>query len=155
MQVILIGDCQTSTNWYLWQTMKKRISLFHIFRTRQAATLSTTALSGLHLPMSLMIQQSTRGQDTNYLGCDNTKPVRVTPEQIAAISDSAHLEEALLHAYEQVGKHVPVEHLSENEIIMRFVLNILERDQADAAIGLQIYLLEAPRYFRLVILAGR
>lgn len=85
----------------------------------------------------------------HYLGCDNTHPVRVTPEQIAAISDSAHLEEALLHAYEQVGKHVPVEHLSENEIIMRFVLNILERDQADAAIGLQIYLLEAPRYFRM------
>lgn len=85
----------------------------------------------------------------HYLGCDNTHPVRVTPEQIAAISDSAHLEEALLHAYEQVGKHVPVEHLSENEIIMRFVLNILERDQADAAIGLHIYLLEAPRYFQM------
>ena len=32
---------------------------------------------------------------------------------------------------------------------MRFVLNILERDQADAAIGLQIYLLEAPRYFQM------
>ena len=85
----------------------------------------------------------------HYLGCDNTHPVRVTPEQIAAISDSAHLEEALLHAYEQVGKHVPVEHLSENEIIMRFVLNILERDQADAEVGLQIYLLEAPRYFQM------
>lgn len=85
----------------------------------------------------------------HYLGCDNTHPVRVTPEQIAAISDSAHLEEALLHAYEEVGKHVPAEHLSENEIIMRFVLNILERDKADAEVGLQIYLLEAPRYFQM------
>ena len=85
----------------------------------------------------------------HYLGCDNTKPVHVTPEQIAAISDSAHLEEALLHAYEEVGKHVPEEHLSDNEVIMRFVLNILERDKADAEVGLQIYLLEAPRYFQM------
>ena len=85
----------------------------------------------------------------HYLGCDNTKPVHVTPEQIAAISDSAHLEEALLHAYVEVGKHVPEEHLSDNEMIMRFVLNILERDKADAAIGLQICKLEAPYYFRM------
>ncbi len=85
----------------------------------------------------------------HYLGCENTKPVRVTPEQIAAISDSAHLQEALLYAYKKVNKHVPEEHLSDNEVIMRFVLNILERDKADAAIGLQICKLEAPYYFRM------
>ncbi len=87
----------------------------------------------------------------HYLGCDNTHPVRVTPEQIDAISDTEHLNEALLKAYEDVNKHDPSQHLSENEIIMRFVLNILERDKADAEVGLQIYLLEAPRYFRMEV----
>lgn len=83
------------------------------------------------------------------LHCDSSHPVRIAPEQIDAISDETHLQEALLYAYEKVGKHVPIEHLSENEIIMRFVLNILERDKADAAVGLQIYLLEQPRYFKM------
>lgn len=87
----------------------------------------------------------------HYLHCNNTASVRVTPEQIAAISDPAHLNEALLKAYEKVNKHDPAQHLSENEIITRFVLNILERDQADAAVGLQICLLEAPRYFQMEV----
>lgn len=87
----------------------------------------------------------------HYLGCDNSAPVRVTPDQIAAISDSAHLNEALLKAYEKENKHDPSQHLSENEVIMRFVLNILERDQADAVVGLQICLLEAPRYFQMEV----
>lgn len=87
----------------------------------------------------------------HYLGCDNTRPVRVTPELIAAISDTEHLNEALNKAYEKINEHDPSQHLSENEIIMRFVLNILERDKVDAEIGLQIYLLEAPRYFQMEV----
>ena len=96
-----------------------------------------------------------------YILGDKEAPVCVRPEQLAAISDRAHLDEALQKAYEKVNEewleehdeepnhYQPSQHLSENEMIIRFTLNILERDMADAALGLQICLLEAPRYFDL------
>ena len=87
----------------------------------------------------------------HYLGCDNSAPKHVTPEQIAALSDDTHLNEALLAAYAEENKHDPAQHLSENEMILQFVRNILERDRKDAETGLQIWLLEAPRYFSMEV----
>ena len=45
---------------------------------------------------------------TEYLGCDNTHPVRVTPEAIEAIrTDEAKLQEALAEAYRRMENYIP------------------------------------------------
>lgn len=102
-----------------------------------------------------------------HLGCDNKQTVTVTPEQIDTISDKEHLDKALQMAYAEMNRkwakdhntadqadsnplpdhYLQEMHLSENEIILTFIRNILERDKQDAAAGLQICLLETPRYF--------
>ena len=96
---------------------------------------------------------------THYIIGKQPLPVRISPDQIEAISDRQHLDEALQEAYVAVNRkwaekhdgeenhYVASQHLSENEMIIRFVLNILERDKEDAAVGLQIELLEKPKYF--------
>lgn len=98
------------------------------------------------------------------LGCDNSQTVSVTPEQIRAINTEACREEALKEAYAQMNKEWMEQHPDEPEhylfddhthkeniIIDGYVQNILERDEKDAADGLQICLLEAERYFRLPV----
>lgn len=87
----------------------------------------------------------------HHLHCDNSAPQRVSPDQIAALCDPALLKEALLATYAKENKHDPARHQSDNEMILRFVLNILERDRADAEVGLQIWLLEEPRYFQMAV----
>lgn len=89
---------------------------------------------------------------TEYLGCDNTHPVRVTPEAIEAIrTDEAKLQEALAEAYRRMENYVPEHHSGENVIILGYINNILLRDREDAKVGLQIYKLEQPCYFPLSI----
>lgn len=89
---------------------------------------------------------------TEYLGCDNTRPVRVTPEAIEAIrTDEAKLQEALAEAYRRMENYVPEHHSGENVIILGYINNILLRDREDAKVGLQIYKLEQPCYFPLSI----
>lgn len=104
-----------------------------------------------------------------HLGCDNKHTITVTSDRIEGISDDNHLAEALHMAYKAMNKkwvdkhksgdltdnepvpdhYLPEMHRSDNEVIISFVRNILERDKQDAAAGLQICLLEAPRYFRV------
>lgn len=89
---------------------------------------------------------------TEYLGCDNTRPVRVTPEAIEAIrTDEAKLQEALAEAYRRMENYIPEHHSGENVIILGYINNILLRDREDAKAGLQIYKLEQPCYFPLSI----
>ena len=89
---------------------------------------------------------------THYLHCDNTKPVRVLPDEIEAIrTDEAKIQAALDAAYVKMEKYIPEEHNTENVVIKGYINNILERDREDAKIGLQIYLLEQPRYFSVPI----
>ncbi len=89
---------------------------------------------------------------TEYLGCDNTRPVRVTPEAIEAIrTDEAKLQEALAEAYRRMENYIPEHHSGENVIILGYINNILLRDREDAKVGLQIYKLEQPCYFPLSI----
>ena len=89
---------------------------------------------------------------TEYLGCDNTHPVRVTPEAIEAIrTDEAKLQEALAEAYRRMENYIPEHHSGENVIILGYISNILLRDREDAKVGLQIYKLEQPCYFPLSI----
>ena len=98
------------------------------------------------------------------LGCDNTKPVFVSPERIRAINTTENRELALKDAYRLMNEEWREQHPDENEhyiiaehahkeniIIDGYVQNILERDEKDAADGLQICLLEAERYFHLPI----
>ena len=99
-----------------------------------------------------------------YLGADNRTPQTVRQEAIEAVrDDKAKKEEALLHAYGEMNRlwlrdhpeepehYVPENHVGENVIILGYIDNILERDAADAAEGLQIYLLEKERVFPLPI----
>lgn len=89
---------------------------------------------------------------TEYLGCDNTHPVRVTPEAIEAIrTDEAKLQDALAEAYRRMENYIPEHHSGENVIILGYINNILLRDREDAKVGLQIYKLEQPCYFPLSI----
>ena len=89
---------------------------------------------------------------TEYLGCDNTRPVRVTPEAIESIrTDEAKLQEALAEAYRRMENYIPEHHSGENVIILGYINNILLRDREDAKVGLQIYKLEQPCYFPLSI----
>lgn len=89
---------------------------------------------------------------TEYLGCDNTHSVRVTPEAIEAIrTDEAKLQEALAEAYRRMENYIPEHHSGENVIILGYINNILLRDREDAKVGLQIYKLEQPCYFLLSI----
>ena len=101
---------------------------------------------------------------THYLHCDNEHKVRVTPEQIAALrTDESKLQEALEQAYCAMNseyakrnandtEHYRKEHHSgENVIILGYMDNIMERDEADAAQGLQLYMLEQGYYFALPI----
>ena len=101
---------------------------------------------------------------THYLHCDNTSPVHVTPKQIAALrTDDAKLQEALDQAYRtmnsEYAKHNPddtehyilAHHSGENIIILGYIGNILARDEADAAQGLQLCMLEQGYYFALPI----
>jgi hypothetical protein len=103
-----------------------------------------------------------------HLNCDNSEPVRVTPEQIRAINTPENRNLALVHAYEKMNRdwlkdhpddpqhYVLEDHApKENIIIDGYVQNILERDEQDATEGLQIYLLEAYRYFELPIQGDR
>ena len=98
-------------------------------------------------------------------GCTNTRPVSVSPAQIDAIlSSPEQLQEALDAAYVAMNQewlenhpdgeaehYVPALHLVENQVLIRYISNVLERDKHDAAQGLQIYLLEQPRYMNLSI----
>jgi len=97
-----------------------------------------------------------------YLHCDNSRPVRVTPEQIEALqTDEMKLQTALEAAYEAMNlewlkKHenepnhyIREHHTGENVLIIGFVHNILERDRKDACVGLQIYQLEQQTWFPL------
>ncbi|MBQ7996083.1 MAG: PD-(D/E)XK nuclease family protein [Paludibacteraceae bacterium] len=92
-----------------------------------------------------------------YLHCDNTSPVRVTPEQIEALrTDEAKIQAALDAAYEAMNAeaetpYIPDHHVGENIIIKGYVDNILSRDREDAKTGLQLYLLEQERTFPLTI----
>ena len=96
-----------------------------------------------------------------YLRCDNTQPVRVTPEAIEAVrTDERKMQEALMAAYDAMNElavqrnanlYIPEHHAGENVIIKGYVSNILERDREDAKTGLQIYLLEQERAFPLQI----
>ena len=94
-----------------------------------------------------------------HLGCSNDKKVTISPDDIDRIlQDEKKIDEAMIHAYEKANKqwevHHPgeqehykaAEHRSEQSTIRTYIQNILERDRADAALGLQIYLLEADRY---------
>ena len=98
---------------------------------------------------------------TRFMHCDNTAPVKVTPEAIEAVrTDEEKMQEALMAAYQAMNDewredypeetenhYLPERHVAENVIIKGYVRNILERDREDARKGLQIYLLEQPRYF--------
>ena len=94
-----------------------------------------------------------------HLGCFNDKKVTISPDDIDRIlQDEKKVDEAMIHAYAKANKqwevHHPgeqehykaAEHRSEQSTIRTYIQNILERDRADAALGLQIYLLEADRY---------
>ena len=93
----------------------------------------------------------------HFLHCDNTHPVRISPDEIEAIrTNEAKMQEALMAAYKAMeteeGKLFnPAEHVSENVIIKGYVGNILARDREDAKVGLQVYLLEQERYFPVEI----
>ena len=99
-----------------------------------------------------------------YLHCDNTHPVRITPDAIDAIlSDETKLQTALLAAYDAMNqeletrksiidnRYIPDNHVSENVIIKGYLRNILERDREDAKVGLQMLLLEQDRSFPVIL----
>ena len=99
-----------------------------------------------------------------YLHCDNTHPVRITPEAIDAIlTDENKLQTALLAAYDAMNElavtrnpspvtpYVPENHTGENVIIKGYIRNILERDREDAKVGLQMLLLEQDRSFPVIL----
>ena len=101
---------------------------------------------------------------THELHCTNDQPVVVQPAQIEALlGDEAKLQEALMAAYEEMNRlyekdypndpchYIPEQHRNENVIIVGYMKNILERDRTDAEQGLQLVLLEAPRYFAVKI----
>ena len=101
---------------------------------------------------------------TRYLHCNNTSPVRVSPDEIEAIrTDETKMQEALDEAYRRMNEeyaekhpdepehYLPEHHAGENVVIKGYVRNILERDREDAKTGLQIYLLEQKRTFPLTI----
>ena len=81
-----------------------------------------------------------------YFQCDNTHPVRVTPEAIEAVrTDPDKIQAALDAAYQVMEIYKPEEHVTENVVIKGYIQNILERDREDAKVGLQIYQLEQDR----------
>lgn len=98
---------------------------------------------------------------THFMHCDNTAPTKISPEAIEAVmTDEAKMQEALMAAYKAMNDewrkdypdetddhYLPERHVAENVIIKGYIRNILERDREDAQKGLQIYLLEQPRYF--------
>ena len=99
-----------------------------------------------------------------HLGCSNDKKVTISPDDIDRIlQDEKKIDEAMIHAYEKANQqwevHHPgekehykaAEHRSEQSTIRTYIQNILERDRADAALGLQIYLLEADRYVEVEV----
>ncbi len=103
---------------------------------------------------------------TRYLHCDNEHKVPVTPEQIAALrTDENKKQEALLAAYDEMNTlwaeengvsadmphYIPEFHSGENVVILGYMDNILERDEADAAQGLQLYMLEKGNYFAVQV----
>lgn len=102
---------------------------------------------------------------TEWGRCDNTKPVTVTSEQIEAVLHSPErLQQALEAAYEAMNKewrekhpeeeaehYIASLHPLENQVLKRYIAHVLERDAQDAKQGLQIYLLEQPRYFKLTV----
>ena len=101
---------------------------------------------------------------TRYLHCNNTSPVRVSPDEIEAVrTDETKLQEALAEAYRRMNEayaeehpdepehYVQAHHSGENVIIQGYISNILDRDREDAKKGLQIYLLEQRRTFPLTI----
>lgn len=100
----------------------------------------------------------------HYLHCDNSKAVRVLPDEIEAIRTSdTIIQEALTEAYKTMNElwqerhpdepeHYQSElHAPDNVLIKGFVNNILERDREDAKIGLQIYQLEKDYLFPVTI----
>ena len=99
-----------------------------------------------------------------HLGCSNDKKVTISPDDIDRIlQDEKKIDEAMIHAYEKAnpqweahhpgekGHYKAAEHRSEQSTIRTYIQNILERDRADAALGLQIYLLEADRYVEVEV----
>ena len=101
---------------------------------------------------------------THFLHCDNTVPVRISPDDIEAIStDEAKMQTALMAAYKAMNEryakdhpedtehYIPEHHHGENVIVVGYVRNILERDREDAKTGLQMYLLEQERSFPITI----
>ena len=97
-----------------------------------------------------------------YLHCDNTTPVRITPEAIDAIlTDDTKLHSALMAAYDAMNtnnqspitnhQYIPDNHVSENVIIKGYIRNILERDREDAKVGLQMLLLEQDCSFPVLL----
>ena len=109
------------------------------------------------------VHEAMRHFYTTYFLNPKGKDAVLLPDEIDAISDDTHLQEALTVAYEKINrkwtKHHPDEpspyvremHLSENEVILGFIRNILDRDRQDAAVGLKISLLEEPMYFNVPV----
>ena len=101
---------------------------------------------------------------THYLHCDNTRAVRVLPDEIEAIRTSeTAIEDALTEAYKAMNQlwqerhpdepdhYLAERHAPDNVLIKGFVNNILERDRDDAKVGLQIYQLEKDWLFPVTI----
>ena len=99
---------------------------------------------------------------TKYLECKSGVKKRVSPEDFDRLLQSDQIiEESLAHAYLNANKKwkkqhhtdedhfLPEKHRPEHATMLTFIRNILERDKADAAVGLQLYLLEEERYFEL------
>ena len=117
---------------------------------------SNTMGSFVHRMMEYIYRQ--------YLHCDNTRAVRVTPGEIEAIRTSeTAVKEALDNAYQVMNaewaEHHPGEenhyqqdlHAPDNVLIKGFVNNILERDREDAKVGLQIFQLEKEWLFPVTV----
>ena len=99
-------------------------------------------------------------------GCDSTKPVSVTAEQIRAVIDSDEkMHSALNKAYEAMNSlwaehhpddpqphYLPEQHMIENKAILSYARNVLEHDAIIAETqGLQIWQLEKRRELKLDI----
>lgn len=115
--------------------------------------------------MGLFVHRAMQYIYKEWFDCTHDEPVTVMPEELEAILASPEkLQEALDAAYVAMNRewlenhpdgeeehYIAAHHQVENQVLLRYISYVLERDKQDAAQGLQIYLLEQPRYMSIAI----
>lgn len=110
--------------------------------------------------LGLFVHEAVHYLYEHHLGCDNSHPVRIHPNQVEQLNTPECRLEALNAAYERLNAdyrrdhpetvtpfYVIDRHPMENRVIDTYIEHVLARDRYDAEFrGLSILLLESPQY---------